>query len=190
MTTPTLITALTKKVPFDQAYWVVPDRLMAGYYPGSVHNQDAQPKLRALLRCGIRHFISLMKDDEIKWYGKPVIPYKDQAQAIARTLGCEITFDRMSIKDMGIPTRPQMAQILDRIDQKIETHQPVYVHCLGGVGRTGTVVGCYLVRHGYATGQKVIQLLQQLRQHTTTHARSSPESSPQIDLVLSWVKGE
>ncbi|MBA3406233.1 MAG: dual specificity protein phosphatase family protein [Gemmatimonadaceae bacterium] len=24
----------------------------------------------------------------------------------------------------------------------------IYVHCWGGVGRTGTVVGCYIVRHG------------------------------------------
>ena len=181
---------LNKKVPFDQAYWVVPDRLMAGYYPGSALNQDGHHRLSALLRCGIRHFISLMQTDETRWYGKPIIPYEAQTQAIARQMGIEVTFDRMPIKDMGIPTRIDMARILDRMDAKIGSGHPVYVHCLGGVGRTGTVVGCYLARHGYASGRKVIQLLQQLRQNTATQDRSSPESNLQVELVLSWVRGE
>ncbi|MBW2437187.1 MAG: dual specificity protein phosphatase family protein [Deltaproteobacteria bacterium] len=180
---------LNKNAPFDQAYWVIPDRLMAGYYPGSALGQDGHAQLRALLRCGIRHFLNLMQPDEIRWYNKPIIPYEAQTQAIARELGYEVSFDRLPIKDMGIPTRIDMARILDRIDHHIENGEPVYVHCLGGVGRTGTVIGCYLARHGYASGRKVLELIQQLRRNTATRDRSSPESKPQIDLVLSWVEG-
>jgi hypothetical protein len=190
MATQPLKLDLTKKVPFDQAYWVIPDLLMAGYYPGSALIHNAHPQLSALLASGIRHFISLMRTDESHWYGKPIIPYEAQTQALAAELGIEISFDRMAIKDMGVPSRINMARILDRIDQKIENGQPVYVHCLGGVGRTGTVVGCYLARHGYASGRKAIQLIQQLRQKTATQDRPSPESNPQIDMVLSWVEGE
>lgn len=190
MTTQILKIDLNKKVPFNQAYWVVPDRLMAGYYPGSVHRQDAHPKLNALLECGIRHFVSLMRDDEIIWYGKPVVPYDAQLRSISRVLDDMVTFDRMPIKDMSIPTRMEMAMILDRIDHNMRNDKPVYLHCLGGVGRTGTVVGCYLARHGYASGHKVLELIQHLRQNTATHDRSSPETSAQIDLVRSWVEGE
>lgn len=181
---------LKKRAPFDQAYWVIPDRLMAGYFPGSALGQDGHPRLSALLKCGIRHFINLMKTDEVRWYGQPVSPYETQTRTLALKLGCQVSFDRLPIKDMGIPTRIEMARILDRIDQKIEAGRPVYVHCLGGVGRTGTVVGCYLARHGYASGHRTLQLIQQLRQNTATHDRSAPESGPQIDLVLSWVEGE
>ena len=190
MITPSLNIDLDKTVPFNQAYWVEPDRLMAGYYPGSALGQVGDPKLNALLKCGIRHFVNLMQSEEMRWYDKPVVPYQDQTRALAQKLEYEVTFDRMPIKDMGIPTRIEMARILDRIDQKIKARQPVYVHCLGGVGRTGTVIGCYLARQGYATGRKVIRLLQQLRQNTATRERLSPESNRQIDLVMSWVEGE
>ncbi|MGD9085904.1 MAG: dual specificity protein phosphatase family protein [Desulfobacterales bacterium] len=181
---------LNKKAPFDQAYWVVPDRLMAGYYPGSALGREGHDQLNALLKCGIRHFINLMQSNETRWYGKSVVPYEAQTRTLARKLGCEVSFDRLPIKDMGIPTRIEMARILDRMDQKLEAGKPVYVHCLGGVGRSGTVVGCYLARHGYASGRRILQLIQQLRQNTATHDRTAPESRPQIDLVLSWVEGE
>ena len=180
----------SKPTPFEQAYWVVTDKLMAGYYPGYGDSDIVQKQLNGLLKCGIRHFISLMRSDEMQWFGKPIITYDDQTRSIARTLGCKVSFDRMPIKDMWIPTRIEMAEILDSIDTNIESGRPVYVHCLGGVGRTGTVVGCYLARHGYASGQKVLKLIQRLRQNTATCDRSSPESASQIDLVLSWVEGE
>ena len=51
---------------------------------------------------------------------------------------------------------PFLKHILDEIDGAILNGKTVYVHCLGGIGRTGTVVGCYLVRHGIAAGGKAL----------------------------------
>ena len=53
-----------------------------------------------------------------------------------------------------------------------------------------TAVGYYLARHGYASGQKVLELIQELRKDTKDHHRPSPESNQQIDMVLSWVEEE
>ena len=41
-----------------------------------------------------------------------------------------------------------MTTILDAIDEALDRGDPVYVHCLGGVDRTCTAAGCWLVRHG------------------------------------------
>jgi protein-tyrosine phosphatase len=47
---------------------------------------------------------------------------------------------RIPVRDVDIPSPDTMRSILDAIDSAIDRCQPVYVHCWGGRGRTGTVV--------------------------------------------------
>ena len=84
----------------------------------------------------------------------------------------------MEIPDFGTPSRRTMTRILDRIDVLLANGAVVYVHCRGGIGRTGTVVGCYLVRHG-ATGEEAIATVTRLR-------GAGPETAEQRRLVLGW----
>jgi protein-tyrosine phosphatase len=60
---------------------------------------------------------------------------------------------------------------------------------LGGKGRTGTVVGCYLARHGYAAGNEVIKKIKELRKKTEDFSDPSPETGKQINMVIKWGKG-
>jgi hypothetical protein len=179
-----------KSVPFNRSYWVVPAKLMAGCYPGAPYKAQAHQNLKGLLAHGIRHVISLMAPDELNWDGTPFASYEYHMRSIAARMGVTVSFDRMPIKDMNIPGRIEMIQILDRIDQCIEEDKAVYVHCWGGRGRTGTVVGCYLARHGFASGQTVLWRIQDLRKNTEDHTESSPETGLQRDMVVSWVEGE
>jgi protein-tyrosine phosphatase len=41
-----------------------------------------------------------------------------------------------------------LAEILSAIDRRISEGGAVYLHCWGGVGRTGLVVACWLQEHG------------------------------------------
>jgi protein-tyrosine phosphatase len=61
----------------------------------------------------------------------------------------------------------------------------VYVHCFGGIGRTGTVVGCYLVRHG-ADAETALAEIARRRQGTPDGYRRSPETNEQRQFVLTW----
>ena len=82
-----------------------------------------------------------------------------------------------------------MIRILNQIDMCIKYDKPVYVHCWGGKGRTGTVVGCYLARHGMATRNDAIKMIKELRKDTEDCSDPSPETKEQIKMVVNWEKG-
>jgi protein-tyrosine phosphatase len=72
------------------------------------------------------------------------------------------TYQRLPIRNWDIPLPLTMVRILDAIDTALAEGQSVYVHCAGGIGRTGTVVGCYLVRHGMP-GEVALEEMMRLR---------------------------
>jgi protein-tyrosine phosphatase len=178
-------------LPFYHSYWVAPGKFMAGYYPSSEDPEERQKKLKALLRCGIRCVINLMEENEENYFGRRFIPYEEQLEQLAAEMGVEASCLRIPIEDMNVPTRDTMRRILDAIDSVIERGCPVYVHCLGGRGRTGTVVGCYLARHGVASGQEVLEKIMELRRKTDPAvSQPSPETHLQRSMVSSWSFGE
>jgi hypothetical protein len=177
-------------VPFKNSYWIIPGKFLAGFYPGSEVKEESQQKLRSLLDHGIRYMINLMEPHEINWFGKPFVHYACEMRAIAASLGYMVTCERMPIRDASVPSTDEMRSILDRIDQCISNNTPVYVHCLGGRGRTGTVVGCFLARHGIASGGNALRLIQTLRKETGDSRYSSPEFPEQYGMIVSWKEGQ
>lgn len=65
----------------------------------------------------------------------------------------------------------------------------VYVHCYGGIGRTGVIASCYLVRRGL-TGDEALAEIARLRQGTPDGHRLSPETPDQAARVREWNIGE
>ena len=176
------------KVPFNRSYWVVPGKLLAGCYPGSEDQREEERKPKGLIQAGIRHVISLMEPQEYNRPDDPFPPYVDHMESIAQKLKVSVTFDQISIKDFSVPTERQMVRILNQIDMCIKYDKPVYVHCWGGKGRTGTVVGCYLAQHGYAAGKDLIKKIKELRKNTEDFSDQSPETREQIKMVINWKK--
>lgn len=169
--------------PLDDCYWVVPGRLLAGEYPGAALPWQARIKLLRLLDAGITYFVDLTSKKD------PLRPYAKQLRELATAKGITITHSRKSIPDRGCPTKELMREILDEIDRAMSAGHNVYVHCWGGVGRTGTVIGCHLVRSG-ASGEDALAQLAQLfgnmsRLKRTLNPRS-PETEAQRSFVAEW----
>lgn len=94
---------------------------------------------------------------------------------------------RSVIRGLSAPTPRRMTTILDAIDTSMTAGKPVYVHCWGGVGRTGTVIGRWLLRHGLAEPGNVLKGLMGLRQQDQQRrGRMSPESPEQQQFVKEW----
>jgi len=159
--------------PLPDSYWVVPGRLLAGEYPGAPEAWRARRHLRRLAWCGIGDFIDLTTEGEYR-----LRPY-------AALLDDGATHRRFPITDGTVPDASAMEAILAAIDGRLAAGRTVYVHCFGGIGRTGTVIGCWLVRHG-APGERAIEQIARWREGTPDEAIPSPETSEQRDFVLAW----
>ena len=161
-----------------ETYWVSPVCLMAGEYPGSVDLEDARPKLRWLLESGVSVFVDLTEADDLA-------PYAIALAREADRIGVAPEYLRRPVRDWGKPTAELMSTILEDIDAAVEADKTVYLHCMAGLGRTGVVVGCYLVRHGMS-GAEALDEIPRLRHAITGGAMTSPYTDPQRNMVLMW----
>jgi protein-tyrosine phosphatase len=159
---------------------VVPGKLLAGEAPAPRDPEAARLKLVDLIGAGIRTVINLTEEHETD--------YAHVLESLAEGMGMEVRHKRFAVPDMELPAVSFMTQILDTIDDAIEEDMPVYVHCLMGIGRTGTVVGCYLVRHGLATGGDVLAKMAVLRRKDPSSYIRSPVTDGQCAFISSWQK--
>ncbi|KAB8140336.1 hypothetical protein F8S13_24195 [Chloroflexia bacterium SDU3-3] len=167
--------------PIPHSYWVGPGRLCAGKHPGSPSPQYAEEAIRALLQGGIATFIDLTEAGEHTSYAG--ILRQEAARFPYPLAHC-----RHPIPDRHTPTAEHMVAILDVIDASLAAGRGVYVHCLAWIGRTGTVVGCYLARHAMA-GEPALRALAYLRRGSPDAGFASPETEEQRRFVLAWRRG-
>lgn len=169
-------------VPFPSTYWVVPNLFLAGEHPAEYSEDATTTRLTALLDAGIRTFVNLTEEKEI------LRSYARDLHDIATTRGINLNILRIPVPDRGIPSAETLISILDVIDRSIASGKPVFVHCFAGLGRTGTIVGCYLVRHGKATGHDVMAKISGLRSLMPCAREASPQTPEQIELVKCWME--
>jgi hypothetical protein len=149
--------------PTPDSYWVLPGQLLAGEYPGDRNDRETRKRLRGLLEEGVTFFLDL-------------------------TQAGEYDLKSYAILDHGTPAPEEMTRILDTIDAALDAGHTVYVHCYAGIGRTGTVVGCHLVRHGMS-GEGALAEISRLRRGIGGGWISSPETPAQRAMVRQWPAG-
>ena len=98
----------------------------------------------------------------------------------------ESMLQNFPIHDAGIPSHNTTRAILNSLDSALKRNQAVYVHCWGGGGRTGTVVGCFFARHGIAVEQAALDKFKELGRNDPTKGQPSPENDDHRELALSW----
>lgn len=141
--------------PPEGTSWIEPGRLLVGRYPERVER---------LADVGVTLVVDLTEDGE-----RP---------AYAHLLTAGVAHRRQPIRDFSCPDAGRMRATLDAIDGELDRGGVVFLHCLGGCGRTGTVAGCWLVRHGL-TGDDALARL----------GGRCPETDEQRRMVRDWDEG-
>jgi protein-tyrosine phosphatase len=154
-------------------YWVAPEGLLAGAYPGGADADATRRRLAALRQAGVALFVDLTEEGELM----PYAPLLDGARHVRRP-----------IPDFGTVSQDDYSVTLDLVDEALRSGHAAYVHCLGGLGRTGTVAGCWLVRHGLDDGDAV-RRIGELRRGLPDARLASPQSAAQRAVIAGWRRG-
>ncbi|STZ88885.1 Protein tyrosine/serine phosphatase [Mycolicibacterium fortuitum] len=158
------------------AWWVEPNRLLAGEYPGATRSKSAEAKIRVLLDAGIDTVIDLTTEAD------HLTPYRALLHTAAEKSGRTVRHFAHPIPDYGVIDDAGYDAILARIHSELDTGRNVYVHCWGGMGRTSTVIGCLLAESGLSY-DGVIDRIIELRAGTRKAAYPCPESAAQHELL-------
>jgi atypical dual specificity phosphatase len=138
--------------PLPNSYWATP-LLLASEYPGAKLEADAAHRLDLLLAAGIRDFYDLTEATE------PLEPYEDLLRERATHLGLaaeSVRYRRFPITDVSVPSPKRLTEVLTALEDSAAAGRRAVVHCWGGVGRTGTVVGCHLRQHFGLSGDEAL----------------------------------
>lgn len=104
--------------------WLFENKLAAMAYPES---EDA---FTLLHRIGIRAVLNL---------SEAPLPYETPKKIGMLTR-------HIPVADFTAPALDQVIQAIAMISSCLDRNMPVVVHCMAGLGRTGTMLACYLVR--------------------------------------------
>jgi ADP-ribosyl-[dinitrogen reductase] hydrolase len=152
-------------------------RILAGEYPGHRNDPAAtRRKLSLLVDAGIGTIIDLTDDAD------RLHPYAADLEAIAAARGIEVRRVSHPIPDLGVTTPDHYERIVADISQALAIGRKVYVHCWGGVGRTGTVVGIWHVSRGHDVEQ-ALNCIRVARSGTRKAGRAAPENDEQVNAI-------
>jgi protein-tyrosine phosphatase len=162
--------------PISDSYAVLPGKLLAGEYPRTRDIESSRAKIARFRDAGVDAFLDLTQPGELE-------PYEG---LIAEQLGDDARYLRCPIRDRSAPDDATIRTAHRAIDTLLGEGRTVYVHCWGGHGRTGVIVGTWLIERGLATPDETVELLAELRREIDDADHPSPETVQQIAAVRGW----
>jgi len=112
--------------------------------------RELESDLDSLKAQGVAAVLCLLANDEFAHYG---VEHLLSAYAAAG-LGAL----HQPIVDGRVPTHEELQRALDFVDCQLAQGREVLIHCVGGLGRAGTLAAAWLKRHGHSTTDAIAQI--------------------------------
>jgi len=123
----------------DKFSWLIDNKLAGSGIPTSIN------EVEWVIEQGIKSIVTVreepLDDDWVK----------------------DVKYLHITSNDMGVPEIDDLAHAIDFIHSRITNNEPVMVHCLAGLGRTGTLLACYLIKHQKMSADGAIQKVREER---------------------------
>jgi len=159
-------------------WWADPEgRVLGGEFPG--HRDDeplARRKLSLLAGAGIGTIIDLTDGDD--W----LTPYEKHLPEVTAERGGELRRIPHPIPDQGVTTPEHYDRIVADIERSLAAGRKVFVHCWGGIGRTGTVLGVWHVHRGHSP-DAALERIAAARKGSLKAGRPAPENAEQVEAI-------
>ena len=141
----------------DNFSWLIKNKLAGSAIPTSIKEIDW------VIEQGIKSIVTIreepLDDDWIK----------------------NVNYLHVMSNDMGVPEFDDLTFAVDFIHRRLNDKEPVMVHCLAGLGRTGTILASYLVKYENMSADEAIEKVREGRP-------GSIQSYPQEEIIFRFAK--
>ncbi|HQO09924.1 MAG TPA: dual specificity protein phosphatase family protein [Clostridiales bacterium] len=155
----------------DKEHIDIKGRIGLGRAPGygSVRFDD----YRSMKEQGISKIYCLQEEEELDYLSGETVKQREQSLK-----EFEIELIHSPIGDFRVPTPEQAVMLAEMILNDVSEGKSILIHCMGGLGRSGTVAACTLVKFGLKADE-AINLVRKIRPGTL-------ETDEQVGFVMEY----
>lgn len=137
--------------------------------------RDLDEDLDGLRRLGTARLLTLVTDEELEWAGVRGLRHA------AERRGMQLR--QVPIRDQGVPSLEDAHGLVRWIEESRAAGHNVVLHCMGGLGRAGTVAACAMTTRGL-TAEEAIAAVRNAR------GPRAVEIASQADFVGAFARTE